>query len=335
MIENRGRNKRFRIMNSFFIFVSCAMSFLTGCNGSNQEAIHVNGELEETIEVFSDYVDKGITYPTDKYELIVDGKVVNTTIGKYQIKYLLYTKEGELKKELHRFVNVVDTTSPTYKQIKEKTYYVGFEYSISDFVEYSDNYYPSETIKASLDTIYFYREGKKNISFTLTDGSGNKTLVELSIIPVFDFYELARRVAASSVSTGNNGQSEYVRIMISNMSGGTQNMYYYQDTKSLHYLVQEYSSLGNYASVQISAKFGEFNKANLTFNVSGDFGDYKAGFSTIDATKTEGSITSFRSYAGTLNVDEGRMLEECNSKLPSALRLFHKYMSETLHLDIY
>ena len=326
---------RFNV-GKFFVLITC-MPFLTviGCKGSNQEVIRVNGELEETIEVFGEYVDKGVTYPKDRYELIIEGGVTNSVLGKYKIKYLLYTKEGELKKELHRFVNVVDTTAPTYEPVNGKTYYVGMGYSISDIITFSDNYYQAKDIVSSLDTVYFTREGQKKISFTLTDGSKNKTNVELSLTPSFDFYELARKVASSSVSTGNNGQSEYVRIMISNMSGASQEMWYYLETKSLHYTLREYSSLGNYGSVQISAKFGNFSKADLTYNVSGDFGEYKAGFATIDATKTDASITSFTSTTGTFHADENRMIEECNSKLPSALRLFHKYMDETLHLDIY
>ena len=314
----------------------CSLSILlTGCNGSGAEIIRINGELEETIEVHSEYVDKGVTYPTDKYKLIVDGKVINTILGRYEIKYSIFTNEGELKKELHRFVNVVDTTAPTYELLKEQTYYVGLEYLPSDFFSYSDNYYAEADIDISPGEMYFTRKGKKAVAFTLTDKSNNTPSITIDVEPVFDSYKLARRVSSQAKrKTDDTGTYISLSIMNSDILGQSQSFEYYEDSESLHYSEHFYSTVGTSASIQISSKFGGFSNAEVEYSVY-DSVFSSTGTGKIDATKTTGSLSAFESITKDSRFDESNMLNECNQYLSRILGNFHYYMENLLHLDIY
>ena len=316
--------------------IIAASILLSGCNSAQSETIKINGNLEETIEVYSDYTDKGVTYPKDKYEIIVDGKVNNEKIGRYEIKYSFYTKDGELKKELHRFVNVVDTTAPKCEMLKDKVYYMGIEYKPSDFFNYNDNYNSEKELLITPSAYTFKKAIEETVSMVIEDESHNKTTVSFKVKPVFDIAKLASYVGAQASSSVDDN-NPYTRITISTMSGASQYLVYYHDARTLHYSINGYSTLSraNNYTVQISAELGGFKNANLTYHVSGEYSQYAAGFATIDATKTEGSISSFKSMTGQFTVDTDAMVSECNQNLPSALRLFHKYMEETLHIDIY
>ena len=314
-----------------------SLSFLlSGCQ-SFPDAIRINGDLEETIEVFSEYVDKGVTYPKDKYDIIVSGLVDSKTLGRYELIYSVYSKDWELKKELHRFVNVVDTKAPTAKEITEKAYFVGIEYQASDFFDYQDNYYAQKDIDVTPKAFVFTREKEQEVSFTIKDKSNNEISVSRSIKPVFDLREVALHVHAQVSSGGNETTGPTVMVDIQFSDGIRQSLTYFIETKSLHYIYNKSSSIGYSASVQISAKFGEFSNADLTYHVdqSAVYNNYKAGFATIDATKTTGQVKSFKSTTGSYDVSDEAMIKELNERLPIALSNFHQYMEETLHIDIY
>ena len=304
----------------------------SGCSSSNQEVIKINGDLEETIEVCSKYNDKGIAFPNDKYTLIVDGAVNNSILGRYKIKYSIYTKEGELAKELYRFVNVVDTTAPTYNMLTEKDYYVGFTYYASDFFSYNDNYYKNDQLIVSPESITFTKEEEKNIEFSIEDGSHNIAIIKFNIKPKFDFYKLANSVmyglGVTQTTAGSLGTYTHLRI------DSQKSLSYYESAKSLHYIEQLSTTLASSGSIQISAKFGEFNKANVSFHLNNS-GTYSTGFATIDATKETATVTSFTSIINNLNLDVSSMLDECNQYLNGVLNRFHSYMKNTMHLDIY
>jgi len=321
-------------MNKILIALCSASMLLAGCSSTTQETIKINGELEETIEVHSEYVDKGVTYPKDKYELIVNGGVINTILGRYEIKYSIYTKEGELKKELHRFVNVVDTTAPSYELVTGKSYYVGMEYVASDFFTCADNYYGNSELAISPQKVFFTRNEAKRIAFSITDKSNNGASVNIDVVPTFDFYKLAQSVSYNVTRNSADVVGTYTTIRIGNDIGQSKSLTYYEDSGSLHYLEQFPSSLGTYASIQISAKFGEFSTANVSYHVS-DAGTYSAGFANIDATKATANISQFRSTINNLNLDTSKMLSDCNNHINDVLSNFHTYMENTMHLDIY
>ncbi len=324
------------VFKKLIVILLSSSFLLSGCQ-SSQDAIRINGDLEETIEVFSEYVDKGVTYPKDKYDIIVSGLVDSKTLGRYELIYSVYSKDGELKKELHRFVNVVDTTAPTAKEITEKTYYVGVEYQASDFFDYHDNYYARKDIDVVPKSFVFAREKEQKVSFTIKDGSNNEISVSRSIMPVFDLREVASYVHAQVSDGGNETTGPSVTINIQSSDGIRQSLTYYTESKSLHYIYRTSSTIGYASSIQISAKFGEFSTADLTFHVnqSAVYNNYKVGFATIDATKTTGQIKSFRSTTGSYDVSDEAMINELNEKLPTSLSKFHQYMEETLHVDIY
>ena len=159
---------------SLILVVTSLISF-SACS-LNKDNIFINGQVEETIEVNTTFIDKGVSYPNN-LTLITDGEINTSILGRQEITYKIYSSDGELVKELHRFVTVIDTIAPTFVAITNKTYYVGFNYAISDFVsEYRDNYNNNSSITTSSNNFIFTTAGQHNVNITFTDSSNNSTI---------------------------------------------------------------------------------------------------------------------------------------------------------------
>lgn len=314
------------------IFALCLMLSFSACS-SNENKIFINGNVEETIEVNTTFEDKGVSYPKD-LTLITDGSIDTSRLGRQQIKYKVYSSDGELVKEMHRFVTVIDTTAPTYIATDTKTYYVGFNYTINDFIsEYSDNYNNQSTILISNNNFIFTSEGQHNVSITFTDSSNNSASYITNINAVLDIEKLIYEVYKNQtykISSGDTGiGSHYTRV---NISSGKSFSYY--DSGSLHYLETISTQLGTRASIQISANYGDFDNASISFHISGIGSAYSVGFATIDATQQSVAVSSFRSTINDLNLDTSKMIEELNLNLNIVLNNFQEYMKNTLHLEL-
>lgn len=307
-----------------FLFCLCSCGSVLG-----SKKIFINGKVEETIEVKSNYSDKGATYP-DKYTLVTEGSVNTNIPGKYSLIYRVYSSDGELVKEMHRFVNVVDSIPPSYTDKSNNTYYAGFTYTPDDFMTCSDNY--DTTLSFEPSTITLTSDGAQNIEIVIKDSSNNSTIFTKTINVTLDVVKLLNEVYkySSIVTTTTTG----IGSKMTNVKIDSNASFSYFDTGSLHYLYKVKTSLGSNASIQISAKYGEFNKASITYHINGSGSSYSVGFATIDSTRTSVSVSSFSSTINDLKLDTGAMLAELNESLPMVLASFHDYMNNTLHLDV-
>lgn len=320
-----------KIKTVTLMFVICFLISFSACS-LNKNEIYINGEVEEIIEVNTKFVDKGVSYPND-FTFITDGNINTSVLGRQEITYKVYSSDGELVKEMHRFVTVVDTIAPTYIAVSNQAYYVGFNYTLSDFVsEYSDNYDKQSAITISNQKYTFASEGQYNINITFTDSSNNSTSYLANINVVLDIEKLIYEVYKNQsykVSSGDTSiGSHYTRVDI---SSGKSLSYY--DSGSLHYLEVVTTSLGTRASIQISANYGDFDNANISFHVSSIGTAYSVGFATIDATKQSVTINSFRSTINNLDLETNAMLYELNQNINTVLSNFKSYVENTLHLE--
>lgn len=136
------------------------------------------GDLEINIEVFSEYIDEGVSYIdnsiTDlKFEM--SGSVNNELLGTYIITYLI-TDESNNTSIVIRTINILDTTSPEADlNAGIDTLYVGETY-VDTLVTYSDNYSVELelTVIGSVNTEF---TGEYIIEYVITDGSLNETRV--------------------------------------------------------------------------------------------------------------------------------------------------------------
>lgn len=396
------------------LFVICLI-----CVGCQNNDISILGNVEDNLEIYAEYSDPGITFP-DKYTLVTDGEIDNTKLGKQQIKYYLYNDSGELVKELHRFVNVIDSTPPTYVEaahLETTDFYVGQKYVLSNFVsDYEDNYCSKDEIIVSRSEFVFDNPGTITIEIIFEDSLGNQSTLNKSIrvirdqtppsfvpnnnlanaefhigqiydiscfvssytdnltskenvvvtpskivfdnsgvqtvcidfidefgnkstfsakinVKEIDFKALINDVyknQSDKVSTGTTGiGSKYIRVDIDRNTS----LWYY-DSGSLHYLQKVETSLGTYASIQISANYGEFDGANVSFHISNYENTYSVGFATVDARYTDVTVSHFSSTINNLNLDKAEMLEELNTYLNNVLENFHDYMNNVLKLEV-
>lgn len=309
----------------FSFFILC----LAACIDS-KDNIYIIGKVEETIEVNSLYEDKGIAYPKE-YTLITKGEVDSTNVGKYQIIYSVYSSDGELVKEVNRFVNVVDTTAPSYTEKEEKEIYIGINYTIQDFIEISDNYDSKPSV--SPERICFNEDGLNNLVFEIEDSSGNKTTFSKKIDAKFDFVKLVEEVYKySPFKISKNDEMKYTHVSI---ESGKSISYFGDTSNSIYYYEKVPTSLGNSASIQIHAKYGEFNNAGISFNISGVSSSvYSVADAKIDATIENGTISNYRLGINNLNLDSSAVFEELEKTIQMVVTNFQTYMTETLHIKL-
>ena len=329
----------------FATIVIILVAFSLGCtqgnnNSQNNEndSVRINGDMEMTVNVNSEFVDPGVT-ASNEYKIIVEGSVDTSIIGQQKIKYYVYKNTGELIKELHRYINVADLTAPTYTEsenVRNKKYYAGVIYRVSDFIlDYSDNYDSKNDISCSIEEIVFPDSGEQVVSINFEDKSGNKCTYSrtINVSSDIDFETLiqeAYKDSPYSISTGTNGIGrKYITITIDNGNNFT-----YYDNGSLHFVKSVSTQLGKDASIQISAKYGEFNAADITYHINGNGQDYSVGFATIDATRTDAYAFVFDSTINNLALNKNKMLDELNANLESVLKDFHDYMNKSLHLKV-
>lgn len=312
------------IMLSSFVLVSCNMNY--------EDIIRINGEVNSILEVGENYIDEGVTHP-EKYVLVSSGEVNSNKLGTYEIKYSVFTDRGELVKELFRFIKVVDTQKPVYTEKNQTTFYVGFKYSINDFLEnYSDNYDSKNSLIVTTNSDFIFSEaGKQEIEIKIGDTSGNETIYNNIIDVILDFEKLIDHVYNNQTYKINKDEtgigSSYVRVTIDSNTSFT-----YYDTGSLHFLKSFTSKLGTRASIQISATYGKFDEASLNYHVSGTGSQYSVGFITFSAVEDYDSLnfSSFRSSINNLNLNEKDMIDEMNPRVLDVLIEFKDYVEQTL-----
>ena len=322
--------KKNRILISFLVFVA-AFLFLTACDRLDL-TIYINGNINNTIEVNATFNDEGVTIP-DGYTLVVDGEIDTSKLGKQRIVYYVYSSTGEMVKELHRYVTVVDSTKPSYEVKSNQIFYAGFLYELEDFIsDYSDNYDCKEKIEVLNSDYVFNTSGLHDISITFKDSSNNISVYNKKINVVLDVAKLLNEVYKDQpgkvTTTETSMGSVYTNVRVDNDTS-----FSYFSTGSIHYLKTITTTLGNRASIQISSNYGEFSSANLSYHVSGE-DEYSTGFTTIDATASSVYVDSFKSTINDLELDINQMLTELNTNINQVLVDFNSYMSEVLNLLI-
>lgn len=308
--------------------------FLYACNS---DSIKLLGNFEETIEVNTAFTDLGISC-SDKYNVITEGNVDIATIGRYQLVYKIYSKDGELVKELSRYVSVVDTTAPTFKENTAVTYYAGYSYGINDFITYADNYDNNASISTDFTQKTFTAPGSYLITIKLKDSSNNEITFSKTINVVLDLDKLVHDIYNTqpdkifTSSPEGHGTTTHVNI-------DATTSFCYWDSGSISFIKQFNLPSGNHASIQISAtQYGKFNNATISFHVTDGAHPniYSVGFANIDATNkyTTLTISKFKSTINNIPLNETEMLADCNGHLLSVLNEFQNYMTSTLHLEV-
>lgn len=316
----------------FIVYIICWVLASFACSNSVNNTF-INGNIEEFIEVNSVYRDKGVTYPAD-CTLIVDGGVDTTRLGLQKIKYSIFSADGSLKKEMYRFVTVVDNEPPTYRPVEKRDYYVGIEYTVDDFIaEYKDNYDSVSNLSIVSSELVFSTASMHEVKISICDSSNNITSYVTSVNVVLDVEKLILNIYKNQsykLSTGTTGLgTNYISVTINSNASFT-----YFASGDFHYIENIKTELGSYATIQISANYGEFDKAGITFHVSQSISAYSVGFATIDATTQSVVVEAFDSTINNLNIDTTAMLAELNKNINSVLANFQKYMNETLHLAL-
>jgi hypothetical protein len=164
----------------------------------------MNGEVSMSIEVFSDYVEPGITMP-ENYSLLVSGTVNTLIIDRYTIQYTVLDNGGVTAKIMTRIVDVVDTEPPTIEVDENTTLFFGPEFTMSNIYSVTDNYCGS----ADLIITSNYNEINPNSNpgvYTITlraeDSSGNISETDIELELILDYFHIADNLTISYSDPG-------------------------------------------------------------------------------------------------------------------------------------
>ena len=297
------------------------------------QKIALNGGVEEKLQVNTQYVEKGVIIP-DGFVLNIEGDVFENIIGKYHIKYSIYSKEGELVKELNRFVEVVDELPPVYEPKKIAKLYAGVVYQSSDFFSnYYDDYY-GRSVSLTPSSVCFKAPGNQEVEIELSDPLGNTITFKKAYTVILDIQHLLNEKYKNQPSKISTSTEQGGHIFVSIDSQAT--LGYFISDKSLHYVEKVQTQLGTYASIQISAPYGSFDKANISFHIDGnDYSHYSVGFASFDATQDYDTliIRKFSSTINYLNLNTSQMLAELNQNLLQVLNKFKFYVNNDLNIE--
>ena len=153
----------------------------------------LNGQNPDTIEVFSKYVDAGVTVSDNYYTpatlnplVKVTSNVDTAVLGVYTVTYNLTDPSGNIAKTVTRTVVVVDHVPPIVILLGPKIDSVEvFDPYNDPGVKYSSNYYLTSALTLIKSGTFITTFGTKNpnitgvytIVYTATDPSGNKASV--------------------------------------------------------------------------------------------------------------------------------------------------------------
>jgi parallel beta-helix repeat protein len=139
------------------------------------------------IEVYSNYTDDGVVI-TDNYctglNATVTGKVDINTLGTYTLIYSVKDCNGNGPVSVSRTVKVIDTTVPLIKYSGSDTLTVEvFDNYVAPAYLATDNYWPTLTTTVTGTFFQTFPTGKTtitgfyNVTYKVTDGSGNSTSI--------------------------------------------------------------------------------------------------------------------------------------------------------------
>ncbi len=147
-------------------------------NDNESPVITINGEVEVTVQVNSDYTDAGAT-ATDNYDTSVtvndDSVNVDTsTIGTYIITYTASDSSENDATPVTRTVIVEDTEAPVIALIDDSTIYVEVGNPYNDAgATATDNYDISVTVNDDSNNVNISVLDTYTVTYTATDSSGN------------------------------------------------------------------------------------------------------------------------------------------------------------------
>lgn len=153
------------------------------------------------IEVFSPFIDQGITFKDNfdadrviPYSVLqnlgyTSGIVDTSKTGVYRVDYQAQDSSGNLSNKITRVINVVDRTRPSISGTSKVTLVTGMQ--ITDYeITYSDNYDSFDDIDISIDwnglDANNPQPGIYIVTFTATDSSGNARMFERQYEILFD-----------------------------------------------------------------------------------------------------------------------------------------------------
>lgn len=142
---------------------------------------YLNGNEEVNLEVNTKYKEEGYVAKLNKHDLTKNVRVTSNInskkVGTYEVHYTVFLKYLNVKKDLTRIVNVIDTTKPELKIDGDKEIFIHVDDTYTKpVVTANDNYDGDLTNNIKVFTnVDTSKSGVYEIKYSVKDSSDNET----------------------------------------------------------------------------------------------------------------------------------------------------------------
>lgn len=271
--------------------------------------------------------------------LTIEEDVDYNTLGTYMVSIKAAdTSNNEFSRTFN--VNVVDTTPPTVVFNTDFIYVFNASDSKMIINEVLDNYYDKDQLVVSnnLDDIIGRNEtGFHEITYTISDPSGNTIIENVEIEFVFDVYSLFEKLFINNTDIIVSGYkndfpdgSYYYWLNLEN-----QNSISITDSNRITFRYKLSTTYGD-GHLSISADFGSFNESTIGIHIGGGPNNYTAAFvhSFNILSDNPNTNNTFQTYSlNYLNIPKVEAESFLNDNLISAIEAFISLM-ESLGIQL-
>lgn len=129
--------------------------------------------------------------------------------------------------------------------------------------------------------------------------------------------------------SGSSGKFTYASV------NTDASIFYYHNTGEITYLYKVDTNIGLKATIHITAKYGDFEHASVTYIINGSGTTLRASADAIiDATQKTIQIASFTQFHNFGNVNREEVLEELNANITTAVNSLKGFMTNKLGLEL-
>ena len=172
-------------LKRIFLYTGLLLLSLSLIACSPSPEVTLNGEANITLEAGNSFNDPGVTVENSDEDFIVTGVVNEDKVGAYTLTYYVLSEDGKKSNEVSRYVEVVDTTAPTFN-LELEVMVFGSTFNIENIVSsLSDNNDLNNELEITsnyLSAVNTNISGEYTVTVTVTDTNDNYSSKDINIV---------------------------------------------------------------------------------------------------------------------------------------------------------
>jgi len=178
-------------LKRIFLYTGLLLLSLSLIACSPSPEVTLNGEANITLEAGNSFNDPGVTVENSDEDFIVTGVVNEDKVGAYTLTYYVLSEDGKKSNEVSRYVEVEDTTAPTFNLELEVMIFgstFNIENIVSSLADNNDSNNELEITSNYSSAVNTNISGEYTVTVTVTDTNDNYASKDINIVYIADEY---------------------------------------------------------------------------------------------------------------------------------------------------